>query len=81
MSVVLLLCQCYYCRVSGVDVVAMVLVLCQWSCVSDVTVVYGVLLIGNFGLCRVPGYPGTRAMNRVPGSVLPVLLPESEILL
>ena len=26
------------------------------------------------------GYPGTRPMNRVPGSVLPVLLPESEIL-
>ena len=24
--------------------------------------------------------PGTRPMNRVPGSVLPVLLPESEIL-
>ena len=34
----------------------------------------------TLGPCRVPGYPGTRPMNRVPGSVLPVLLPESEIL-
>ena len=35
----------------------------------------------KLGPCRVPGYPDTRPMNRVPGSVLPVLLPESEILL
>ena len=32
------------------------------------------------GPCRVPRYPSTRPINRVPGSVLPVLLPESEIL-
>ena len=34
----------------------------------------------GLGPCRVPGYPGTRPMNRVPGSVLPVILPETEIL-
>ena len=41
---------------------------------------YNRFTLSLLGPCRVPGYPGTRPINRVPGSVLPVLLPESEIL-